>query len=96
MALSGAFRSNQSLAEGAPLFDQSFVEKVRAMQQYRLHLRQLTLRTAVSVQLHPDNVTGLPDQLVESAAPAHNSKRNSTGVFLVQSSLLSLNIPRYS
>ena len=82
MALSDAFRSNQSLAEGAPLFDQSVVEKVRAMQQYRPHLRQLTLRTAVSVQLHPDNVTGLPDQLVESvgichsqsAAAAHSSK----------------------
>ena len=33
MALSGAFRSNQSLAEGAPLFDQSIVERVREVLQ---------------------------------------------------------------
>ena len=40
-----------------------------------------------SVQLHPHNVTGLSDQLVESVGiwysqstdPAHNSEQNSTG-----------------
>ena len=32
-------RSDQSLTEGAPLFDQSIVQRVRAILQYRLHLQ---------------------------------------------------------
>ena len=38
MVLSGAFRSDQSLAEGAALFDQSVVERVRAVLQYHPQL----------------------------------------------------------
>ena len=40
MALSGAFRRNQSLTEGAPLFDQSVVERVCAVLEYHLQLQQ--------------------------------------------------------
>ena len=38
MVLSGALRSNESLTEGAPLFDQCVVERVRAILQDRPQL----------------------------------------------------------
>ena len=59
------------------------------MLQYRPQLQQYppVQHCCQKVQLYPHNVTGLPDQLVVtvgicysySAAPAHNSKQNSTG-----------------